>query len=269
MNKIVAVLICLFSLTSSVAAPDNSRSRVPSAKEAQELLKVICKGSSIDANARSCTPCPSKVYGSNAASAEGMLLTSVMYGKFLSKNETNAILDVQDCEPHVNNFGGSVYLRWKGLTNWEFVRYDAGSRSNDCVKYAARAGHDVRICAGFYAQMGYTIQSFFFADDTRKSSSADWLVTITSNAGQCMDPKLNEFELVRYVSRDLNGDQRPDLRLQVTERHATLPVQGECSDAINWSAKKTLTLDFLFDGAKFVPTPATKPIVKYLEGFKA
>jgi hypothetical protein len=192
-----------------------------------------------------------------------------MYGRFLGVGETNAIMDMQGCEPHANNFGGTMILRWRGLTNWEFLRYEPGVRSGDCLKYATKAGHDLRVCQTFWGGMGYTIEGFGLYDYTRKSVPSDDLVTITSNSDQCTEPNLNDFNILKVERPNINRDNRPDLRIQVSERHAQLPKAGECSDKLQWGTVKKLVLEFLFDGTKFVPTPATKPIVKYLNGFKS
>jgi hypothetical protein len=269
-KKIWLILVFILSFGSTLidsvrAAPDNSRSRVPTAKEVQELLPVVCAGSKINFEARSCTPCPDQI----PEFEDSMVFSSIMYGRFLGVGEINAIMDMQGCEAHVNNFGGTMILRWRGLTNWEFIRYEPGVRSGDCLKYPTRAGHDVRVCQTFYGGMGYTIEGFGLYDYTRKSISSDALVTITSNSDQCSEPKLNDFNILKVDRININRDGRLDLRIQVSERHAQLPKAGECSDKLQWGPVKKLTLEFLFDGAKFVPTPATKPLVKYLNGFKA
>jgi hypothetical protein len=258
------LLMALFiAFGSSVAAPDNSRSRVPTAKEVAELLPIACAGSTINLEARSCTPCPDQLF------EESRVFSSVLYGRFSSANETNAIMDMEGCEPHATNFGGTIVLRWKGLTRWEFVRYEPGERSGQCLKYAARAGHDLRVCRSYWGGMGFVIEDFGLRDDTRRGERGDHLVMITSNAFQCNDPKLNEFGVSSVERPDLNRDGRPDLRLRISERHARLPKPDECSDTIEWGPVRGLTLEFVFDGARFRPTPVTKSLVAYLEGFKA
>ena len=274
MKKTWLILALVFGFGSGVAGLDNSRSRIPNAKEVAELLAVICAGSRIKTENSSCSPCPEKVGDGNT---DAMKLETVLYGHFLNAKETNAIIDVSGCEPHANNYGGTLVLRWKGLTRWQFVRYEAGARSNDCLKYAARVGRDqgrdLRVCRQYYSQMGFTVETFGLFDDTLEPPQQTYsnrdLVTMTSNSGQCSDPKLNEFEVLGVERRNLNRDGRLDLRLRVSERHAQLSKGAECNETPVWGAVKTLTLEFLFDGATFKATPATKPIVKYLEGFKA
>jgi hypothetical protein len=257
-------------IDSAPAGPDPSRSRIPTAKEVAELLPVICAGSSIKVKTSSCWPCPNKIADGNG---EALKLETVLYGHFLSVRETAAILDVSGCEPHANNYGGTVILRWKGLTRWEFVRYEPGARSNDCLKYAARGGLDLRVCRQYYSQMGFTIETFGLFDDmletSQQSFSNDDLVTITSNSGQCMNPNLNGFEFAKVERRDLNRDGWSDLRLRVAEKHAQWTKGSECNETPVWGSVKTLTLEFLFDGKTLKATPATKPLVKYLNGFKA
>jgi hypothetical protein len=262
-KNLFLLMALVVAFGSSVAAPDNSRSRVPSSKEVAELLPVVCAGSKINFEERSCTPCPDQLF------EDSQVFSSIMYGRFLGVGETNAFMDMQGCEPHANNFGGTMILRWRGLTNWEFLRYEPGVRSGDCLKYATKAGHDVRVCQSFWGGMGFTIEGFGLYDYTRKAAPSDDLVTITSNGEQCLDPKLNDFNILKVDRPNINRDNRLDLRIQVSERHAQLPKAGECGDKLQWGPVKKLTLEFLFDGLKFVPTPATKPLVKYLNGFKA
>jgi hypothetical protein len=269
-KKLLVVLALVFGFSLSSAGPDDSRSRIPNAKEVAELLPVICTGSRIKNENSSCSPCPKKMGDGNT---DAMKLETVLYGHFLGAQETNAILDVSGCEAHANNYGGTLILRWYGLRNWKFVRYEPGARSNDCLKYAARGGRDLRVCRQYYTQMGFTIETFGLFDDTLEPPQQSFanldLVTITSNSGQCMNPNLNEFEFTSVERRDLNRDGRPDLRLRVSEKHAQWSKGAACNETPVWGLVKTLTLEFLFDGRTFNAAPVTKPILKYLNGFKA
>jgi hypothetical protein len=269
-NKTWLILMLVLGFGSSVAGPDNSRSRIPSAKEVQELLPVICAGSRIKTENSTCSPCPQRVGG---VFSDAMKLETVLYGHFLNARETDAIIDVSGCEPHANNYGGTVILRWKGLTRWEFVRYEPGARSNNCLKYAARGGRDLRVCRQHYSQMGFTIETFGLFDDALEPPQQTYsnrdLLTITSNSGQCGTPTLDEFQVLSVERRDLNRDDRLDLRLQISERHMKTPIAEDCNGNFEWGPITTSTLEFLFDGKTFNATPATKPILKYLDGFKA
>ena len=230
----------------------------------------------IDREESTCNPCPfDRTSDMNKGFLWKQKLETVLYGHFLSPNETNAIVDTSQCEPHTSNYGGTAILRWKGSRKWEYVRYESGNRSNDCLKYKANAGHDLRVCRGSLERFNpLKVQRFDSFDNTfpiatNSASIGEQLVTITSNFKGCYNPKVNEFQVICSERKDVNRDDQPDFRLQVSERHAQRSKLGECEENLQWSKTKNLTLEFLFDGAKFNATPATKPLVKYLNSFKS
>lgn len=250
---------------SSLAAPSASDTRVPSLKEARELLAVVCPGAfGTDGKLASCHPCPAFI---KAGGEDTFTLETVAYGHFLNRHETDAILDFSGCEPHAANFGGSVILRWKGLTNWSFVRFEEGLRTDDCLKYRTRDGHDLLVCQPYYANMGFEIEGQSVLDFGGPKLVNTGLVTLTSNSGQCMDPKFNRFEILERERIDLDRDGRPDLRLEIFESHWTAPSTWKCGDEVPFPAGTRHRLEFIFDKSRFKPTPATAKLVTYLEKF--
>jgi hypothetical protein len=282
MKKVFALLffLLLFGRSTSNSSPtatDSFRSRVPNATELQELLPVVCKGEwMIDRQDSTCNPCPfDRTSDMNKNFLWKQKVETVLYGHFLSANETNAIVDTSLCEPYTSNYGGTAILRWKGSQKWEYVRYESGNRSNDCLKYKANAGHDLRVCRVSLESFNpLKVQRFDSFNNTlpftkNPSSVGEQLVQITSNFKDCNNPKVNEFQVIRSERKDLNRDGRPDFRLQISERHGQRIKTGDCEEKIQWGKTKTLTLEFLFDGTQFKATPATKPLVKYLNSFKS
>jgi hypothetical protein len=266
---VLVVFTAAIGLTAGAAAPAND-AREPTARQAQELLSAVCKNQiGIGNGGAFCKPCPKFVSAASGAGLdESFVLNTVLFGKFFNSRQTHALLDFRGCEAHANNFGGTVILRWEGLTNWSFVRYEPGNRTDDCLKYRARDGYDLLVCRGYYAHMGFEIEGFGVLNYARKAGDAN-LVTLTSNGGQCMNPKFNRFEVQGVERRDLNRDGRPDLRVVVGESHYTAPKSFRCGDPVVWGPVERLTLDFVFDGLNFKPTPTTVPLVKYLGGFRA
>jgi hypothetical protein len=263
----LVVLTVAIGLTAGAAAPAND-AREPTAKQAQELLSAVCKNQTgLGTDGSYCKPCPKFTSFADGLN-EVFVLNTVLFGKFFNARQTQALLDFRGCEAHATNFGGTVILRWEGLTNWSFVRYEAGNRTSDCLKYRASDGHDLLVCRGYYANMGFEIQGFGVLNYARKAGDVN-LVTLTSNGGQCMDPKFNRFEVQGVERRDLNRDGRSDLRVVVGESHYTAPKTFRCGDPVVWGPVRRLTLDFVFDGLNFKPTPSTAPLVKYLGGFRA
>jgi hypothetical protein len=282
MKKVLTLIFFLvaFGWSTSNSSPtttESFRSRIPNTTELQELLPVVCKGDwMIDRQESTCNPCPfDRTSDMNKNFLWKQKVETVLYGHFLSANETNAIVDTSLCEPYTSNYGGTAILRWKGSRKWEYVRYESGNRSNDCIKYKANAGHDLRVCQVSLESFNpLRIQRFDSFDNTlpvakNSSSAGEQLVRITSNFKDCDNPKVNEFQVIRSERNDVNRDGWPDLRLQISERHAQRSKIGECEEQIQWGKTKTLTLEFLFDGTKFKATSATKKVVSYLNSFKS
>jgi hypothetical protein len=282
MKKVLMLFLLAFGWStsnSSPAANNSLRSSIPSVKEAQELLSVICKGPTktltFELQETTCTPCPfDRSLDMGGGYAAKLKLETVLYGRFLNAKETIALVDTSMCEAYGNNFGGTIFLRRTASQNWEFVRYEPGNRSNDCLKYTAKAGHDLLVCRSSKQNAGLKTQRLETFDNTRPialnaASSGEALVKITSNLEDCDNPTADDFQVIRSERQDLNRDGRPDFRVQVSERHGQRIKIGDCEEKIQWGKTKNLTLEFIFDGTKFSATPATKPLVKYLNSFKS
>jgi hypothetical protein len=293
MKKILPLIFLLLAFglgtsNSSPTANEPFRSRIPTTQEARELLSVICKrpkGTTTEFNFQesTCKPCPYDLeLGMNGDFVVKLKIETVLYGQFLNTNETNALVDTSQCEASDNNFGGTIILRWLGSRNWEFVRYEPGNRSNDCFQYKAKAGHDLRVCRVSMKNVGLRqVQRFAFFDETLPSAKTEFpvvanaaargeaLVNIVSNLEDCENLNVDDFQVIRSERKDLNRDGRPDFQLLISERHAQRSIPGECSEKLQWSKTKKITLEFLFDGVKFNATPATKPLVMYLNSFKS
>lgn len=230
-------------------------SHIPTAAETKELLAAVCPGSSrFGKGSASCETCPSFV---KSGWDERFGLRSVVYGKFLDTHTPNAVLDFDGCEPHANNFGGSVILRWKGLTRWEFVRYEPGSRTSDCQKITAGDGHDLLLCRVGWMGQGYTVDGLSLLDLRGK---ANWkpLLSLNANTGTC-DNDLYQIEIVSWELRS----QR--LRVQAAATQWRRSGEG-CQEAKPpLGATRRYTLEYRFDGSRFVPTAQTARLAKTLE----
>jgi hypothetical protein len=240
-------------------------------KAARELMPVVCQagGSAFVENTEKnpfirCNPCPS--FTSFAGDGDSLSLTNVIFAKPLRQTEILVIMDVNGCEPHANNFGGTVLLRWLGLTKWQFVRYDAGRRTSDCLKFAGRDGLDRLVCQNGWSGQGFNTQGVTLENFAPGKDGTD-LVRTTSNAGQCFDAKYFDFEIKSVLARDVNRDGRKDLWLEVSERHFVAPKNWNCGDEIPWATSKLHRLEFVFDGLRFVPSKRTAALVAYFKKF--
>ena len=72
-----------------------------------------------------------------------------MTGHFTAPSAENVLLSMNGCEPHANNFGGSVLLtRQSG--KWERTWYVAGALTNSCRKIALATKREILLCEGGY-----------------------------------------------------------------------------------------------------------------------
>ncbi len=235
---------------------------MPSQKEALELLPAACQGKFGPVEGGyGCNPCPKFVGDGGLEGDFG--LNRVTYGKFTDAKKTDALLDMEGCEAHVNNFGGSVLLRWQGLTTWKFTRYAPGFRSSDCLKYPARDGRDLVLCRGGWSGMGHVIEGFGLSDLLKQKEQS--LFQVDDNFGSCGEANYHAQKIVNVQPMKLNTDNYPDLRVGIEVASAIKTKGWTCGDALGAGKKRSYTLEFIFDGAKFTPTRATQKIIKALE----
>jgi hypothetical protein len=238
---------------------------------ARELMPVLCRAGGsrfVEKTEKKtflrCNPCPS--FTDFAADGTSLSLTNVIFAKLLSKTETLAIVDLEGCESHSTNWGGTVLLRWLGLTKWQFVRYDSGRRTNDCLKFVGTDGIDRLVCRTGWMGQGFINNNLTLEDFAPGRYGMD-LVRTGSNSGQCFDSKFHEFDWKNVAARDVNKDGRADLLIEIRERQFDAPKNWKCGDDIPWKSSRLHRLEFVFDGIKFIPTKTTTKLVTYLKKF--
>lgn len=258
---LLPVLLAVCALP-ALAASQTHSTQTPTPKQARELMSSVCQGG---AQKGECSVCPSFV--GDDGFDDKMTLEGVTYGKFLNGKDTYALLDLSGCEPHANNFGGSVLLRWRGLTRWDFVKYFPGLRSSDCQKYPASGGQETLVCRGDYAGMGIVDTSLFSLDFTRFAAGAaepdaSTLFMLEDSREACLKTasaqSLLGWELVRLNNRS---------GLRVTLRSGSGPTgqtPETCSDTGPDIPTRAYTLEYIFDGKAFLPTPATRTTLQRL-----
>ena len=257
------VLYSSLALFTPALAASHS-SQTPTLKQAKELMAGVC---SSGVSTGGCNPCPDFV---ESGWDEAMTLEAVTYGKFLNGKDTYALLDLSGCEAHVNNFGGSVLLRWRGLTRWDFVKYIPGLRSSGCLKYPAQGGREILLCQGGYAGMGIVDTSLFRVDlksyPGGSSDQPDYgnLFILEDSTAACLT-NASAQSLVSWQQVNLNGDALPNLRVQVRSGSGkTGQTPEKCSDTPVRIATRAYTLEYTWDGAKFTPTASTRGVFKQL-----
>ena len=255
------VLLAVCALP-ALAATRTHATQQPTLQQARELMSSVCRGG---AQTGACSVCPSFVEDNGLG--DKMTLGGVTYGQFLNSKDTYALLDLSGCEPHANNFGGSVLLRWRGLTRWDLVKYFPGLRSSDCQTYPAAGGRELLLCRGDYAGMGVVDTSLFSLDFARFAAGAaepdaSTLFTLEDSREACLKTASAQ-SLLGWGPVRLGT--RPGLR--VTLRSGSGPTgqtPDTCGNTVPTIPTRAYTLEYTFDGQTFLPTPATRAALQRL-----
>lgn len=253
MRPALSVALSFVCLVGVALAATPGASHPLSVGERAELLPVICGGA---VSGRGCAVCPP---GSSAAGEAGPLeATAVTYGRFLSAQQTTALVDLSGCEAHVTNFGASALLRWEGLTRWTLVQYLPGYRSSQCAVFAGRDGRDRSVCEGYYANMGTELSSLGLTDWTRPDRTTT-LLSLESNVQSCFGAEVHDLRLANW------SQQGSTLVARVSEARVQLSKDRACGDPVKLPPARTYSLTWLWTGAALVPDAATKKLLPRLQ----
>jgi hypothetical protein len=213
-------------------------------------------------------------------------------GAFSKKGATEIAAVFQGCESHAENYGGTLLVE-KTATGYRAGAYHSGVHPESCQAFRRADGRDLLVCqwSDAHQSMGFTrLFAFDFTLATADDVEKGWndLVNVRDTSFQlCMgiDEKagVDQGRVVGFRFEDRNGDGRLDLVVDVEHRHtagsaaltakiarackAATPKDDEAPtvDAATLLGKpEKATLELLFDGASFKPTPATARLLKGL-----
>ncbi|MBI5534278.1 MAG: hypothetical protein HY898_16255 [Deltaproteobacteria bacterium] len=244
-----------------------------------------------------CRECPpfestaSQPDGSVAVDPDSFFqLEAVVRGSFTRAGAEQAALVFEGCEPHSSNYGGTLLVE-KAADGWNAVHYASAFHPRECKTFRRPDGRDILVCRYLDAHQTTgtdQISSFDFAQASPDDPEKGWdsVLTVSDNSySACMGTPpwgFSASNVVSYGFRDVNADGKPDLFIQV--RRASVSYSKALEDKISkacqqqiktnpdampvvkpstfLSAPVTVTLEYLFDGTKFVPTAATDKRLK-------
>lgn len=132
----------------------------PSQAEGTALLKAVC-GDKVQAGEQPACECP---VGSNLfVDGFSWKLTRVTRGHFLSPFSDDAVLAMDGCEPHSENWGGTVLLT-RGFNGWRIQWYKAGVITSECHKAALPDSREILICLGRSGAQGNANTELYVED---------------------------------------------------------------------------------------------------------
>ncbi|WP_407568746.1 hypothetical protein [Deinococcus altitudinis] len=259
------LILLLLTLCSGLTLAGAHSSQTPTPKQARELMANVCP---TGASTGACSVCPDFVNGGGFGGK--MTLEAVTYGKFLNNRDTYALLDLSGCEPHANNYGGGVLLRWRGLTRWEFVKYFSGLRPYDCQKYPAQGypaqgGRETLLCEGGYSNMGIVDTSLFQVDLLTSRGDTDTSLFVLEDSSEACLSTASVQRLSSWQRVNLNGGALPGLRVRLLSGSGKTGRTPEtCDDKAPTLPTRAYTLEYTFDGKMFSPTAATRTVLRQL-----
>jgi hypothetical protein len=213
-------------------------------------------------------------------------LEAVVPGSFSRSGSQQAALVFEGCEPHSSNYGGTLLVE-KAVDGWNAVHYASAFHPRDCKPFRRPDGRDMLVCRYLDAhQMTGTdsLSSFDFSAASPDDPEKGWdsILSLSDNSyGNCMGVPpwgFSASNIAAYGFRDVNGDGKPDLFIQI--RRSSVPASKALEDRLAKSCEReikahpdsmpvvkpstfmpppvTSTLEYLFNGTKFVPTAGTE-----------
>jgi hypothetical protein len=260
-------LLTLLSAGNLRAQSFPADSHPPTLEAARSLLQAVCSdGGMVKANGQGveagCKSCPSIVPGGSDFDVPGsdtpnFSLKSVIYGSFTRTGASEAVAGFSGCEPHSDNYGGSVLLE-KAPTGWKAKSYQPAFISNRCLKYPLKSGRDMLLCEAGDSVQGAVYARLFTFDYAQPEQHRDeTLISTTDTVNTCMpgDHTVGSIEQVQL--RDLNHDGMADLVVSIKAARVQIREGQEenCPDKLGLPPVKVQELDFLFTGETFKIAP--------------
>ncbi|GAA4022633.1 hypothetical protein GCM10022631_41430 [Deinococcus rubellus] len=264
------VLLALAVLTAQAApaGAGSQKTQKITPRVARELLAPVC---SSGAATGACTPCPAFT-SFHDNTGEGLTPTAVSYGHFTGSRLTDALVDMDGCEPHVNNFGGSLLLRWQGLTSWKLLRYVQGIRTGQCLKVPAAGGRDLLLCQGNYGGMGTVVENLVLLDLAQPDVLTQNFFSTYDTAEACSPTGSIQHIVDWKLLPGRGGAAGSNVSgLEVSIKSATFTrAQGDtkahdpCAGKLSAAPSRIYRLSYTFSGSRFALLPAARPAVAAL-----
>jgi len=127
-----------------------------------DLLEAICPGNVVVASHVKCRGACPKFTSFRDEDFE-WALARVTRGHFLSATSEDAALWMLGCEPHSENFGGTLLLSHSS-GKWRMIWYKPGVPTDRCHRVDLQNGREVLVCIGSSGGQGFITTALFVED---------------------------------------------------------------------------------------------------------
>jgi hypothetical protein len=241
-----------------------------------ELLEAVCPGRVASGKETRCRiACPE--FTSLPNDHLTWELARVTRGHFLSPASDDAVLWMVGCEPHSENFGGTILLT-RHSQRWKMLWYKAGVPTEECHKVAVRNGREILVCMGRYGGQGNIWTALYVEDllapTTSLMAGDEHFFQVFDNTLTCgwnLDNGPNsltraDIEKVEFESSKRSGRPAISVTAYIGTRPMT-PADAKACIAEQNPTKphpslsflprtKSYRIDFEFDGRIYTPTPS-------------
>jgi hypothetical protein len=217
----------------------------------------------------------------NATNAELFELETMVTGSFSKAGAKQAAAVFNGCEPHSDNWGGTLLVEWQGKT-WSALSYRSGLHPLSCLPFPKPGAHDVLVCSWASTHQGHTAWMLDVYDFTRGSDEKpelgwDRLLTLQDDsAASCSDDgdgrvsvaSLDELRLARAGSLPPRvlvtasyGEQRKTPRYRAA-CEASREDGGESVRLGESVPAAKHELEFAWSGERLVPNRRTRAFIE-------
>jgi hypothetical protein len=241
------------------------------------LLEAACPKHTVSGKDIECkTGCPDFTGFGQFGDRFEWKLVGVTRGHFLSPSSEDAALWLEGCEPHGENFGGTVLVT-KRAGRWTMVWYKQGVETSQCHKARLPSACEILVCIGETGAQG-NITRELYVEDLLNPSAALMAGEISffsafDNTLTCGWTDQDEHEPYAVVHTQVDkvefvssGGGVPVVAVTASfgERTPT-PAEVKACMANKGSvlpAMKSYHLEFVFNGHDYQPNPSSAGAAK-------
>jgi hypothetical protein len=260
---IAMLLLAILAVTACIAQtiPDS-----PMKGDVEAALGAICKPNDIKrskaGDLTGCRVCPEGSADSLSAYTGGWELNVATPGHFTSEDSDELLIGIAGCEPHANNFGGSIlFARKDGKVR--LVKYEPGLITNRCHKFSHADGRGYLVCQEGWTGQGETFDNVVVVSFTPfgKPASANLIrtedTTMSCSPGMSTMVQKSAITGIQFTPQD--SAQITGLTITASLGHIPCSQVGKKAMSPRWAATlKSYAIEFLFDGKQFRVAPTSR-----------
>ena len=242
--------------------------------EDHDLIQTICPGHTENSGKVDCgKTCPSNSGLDGGQHFLDWTLTRVTYGHFLSPISEDAVVWTDGCEPHSDNFGGSILVT-RRAEKWRMNWYEPGVEIARCHKVQLKSGREILVCLGNYGGQGNIWTQLYIEDllhprPVLMASNSHGIFEVFDNTVTCGGND-NTHTLKHAVIENADFTK---LTMSVTFSLGQRQMTPEATDACTAQPPRRSSfippmhryrMDYVFDGQNYKPTPSSAALAQRL-----